>query len=146
MFELLIGWSGAQLAQLVQEAALVAVRKGHGSILRSDMDDAVDRLTVGPRRVGIELGHQGQCRRATTEVGVAMTSHLLKRYENADVECCDRISIIPRGEVLFLFPSPLYPVFFFHKDLRLQHVHFLEQLVMLDAYLLVPLATRQSVL
>ncbi|KAI6702025.1 hypothetical protein NL676_011161 [Syzygium grande] len=94
------GWSGAQLAQLVQEAALVAVRKGHRSILRSDMDDAVDRLTVGPRRVGIELGHQGQCRRATTEVGVAMTSHLLKRYENADVECCDRISIIPRGETL----------------------------------------------
>lgn len=94
------GWSGARLAQLVQEAALVAVRKGHGSILRSDMDDAADRLTVGPRRVGIELGHQGQCRRATTEVGVAMTSHLLKRYENADVEYCDRISIIPRGETL----------------------------------------------
>lgn len=101
----LTGWTGASLAQLVQEAALVAVRKGHGSILRSDMDDAVDRLTVGPRRVGIELGHQGQCRRATTEVGVAMTSHLLRRYENADIECCDRISIIPRGQVLFLFPS-----------------------------------------
>jgi ATP-dependent Zn protease len=92
------------LAQLVQEAALVAVRKGHQSILQSDMDDAVDRLTVGPKRVGIELGHQGQCRRATTEVGVAMTSHLLRRFENAKVECCDRISIVPRGQVLFLFP------------------------------------------
>lgn len=94
------GWTGAKLAQLVQEAALVAVRKGHESILQSDMDDAVDRLTVGPKRVGIELGHQGQCRRATTEVGVAMTSHLLRRYENAEVECCDRISIIPRGQTL----------------------------------------------
>lgn len=87
------------MAQLVQEAALVAVRKGHDSIVQSDMDDAVDRLTVGPRRVGIELGHQGQCRRATTEMGVAITSHLLRRYENAKVECCDRISIIPRGQV-----------------------------------------------
>lgn len=94
------GWTGAKLAQLVQEAALVAVRKGHGSILQSDMDDAVDRLTVGPKRVGIELGHQGQCRRATTEVGVAMTSHLLRRYENAEVESCNRISIIPRGQTL----------------------------------------------
>lgn len=94
------GWTGARLAQLVQEAALVAVRKGHQSILQSDMDDAVDRLTVGPRRVGIELGHQGQCRRATTEVGVAMTSHLLRRYENAQVECCDRISVVPRGQTL----------------------------------------------
>ncbi|KAF9586908.1 hypothetical protein IFM89_039885, partial [Coptis chinensis] len=58
----------AKLAQLLQEAALVAVRRGHGSILQSDVDDVVDRLTVGPKRVGIELGHQGQCRRATTEV------------------------------------------------------------------------------
>ncbi|XVE58083.1 hypothetical protein DITRI_Ditri04bG0142000 [Diplodiscus trichospermus] len=94
------GWTGAKLAQLVQEAALVAVRKKHESILQSDMDDAVDRLTVGPKRVGIELGHQGQCRRATTEVGVALTSHLLRRYENAEVECCDRISIVPRGQTL----------------------------------------------
>lgn len=94
------GWTGAKLAQLVQEAALVAVRKGHQSILQSDMDDAVDRLTVGPKRVGIELSRQGQCRRATTEVGVAMTSHLLRRYENAKVEFCDRISIVPRGQTL----------------------------------------------
>lgn len=94
------GWSGARLAQLVQEAALVAVRKQHNSILQSDMDDAVDRLTVGPKRVGIELGYQGQCRRATTELGLALTSHLLRRYEHAKVECCDRISIVPRGQTL----------------------------------------------
>ncbi|PPD74523.1 hypothetical protein GOBAR_DD28550 [Gossypium barbadense] len=93
------GWTGAKLAQLVQEAALVAVRKRHESILQSDMNYAVDRLTVGPKRVGIDLGHQGQCRRATTEVGVAITSHLLRRYENAEVECCDRISVVPRGQV-----------------------------------------------
>lgn len=94
------GWSGARLAQLVQEAALVAVRKRHDSILQSDMDEAVDRLTVGPKRIGVELGYQGQCRRATTEVGVAITSHLLRRYENAKVEYCDRISIVPRGQTL----------------------------------------------
>lgn len=98
-----VGWTGAKLAQLVQESALVAVRRGHESILQSDMDDAVDRLTVGPKRLGIELGHQGQCRRAVTEVGVALTSHLLRRYENARVEFCERISIIPRGQVLFHF-------------------------------------------
>ncbi|KAJ4956111.1 hypothetical protein NE237_012894 [Protea cynaroides] len=92
------GWTGARLAQLLQEAALVAVRKGHDSILQLDVDDAVDRLTVGPKRVGIELGHQGQCRRATTEVGTALTSHLLRRFENAKVEACERISINPRGQ------------------------------------------------
>ncbi|XAR55148.1 hypothetical protein NMG60_11030559 [Bertholletia excelsa] len=94
------GWTGAKLAQLLQEAALVAVRRKHRSILQSDIDDAVDRLTVGPKRVGIELGHQGQCRRATTEVGTAMTAHLLRQIKNAKVERCDRISINPRGQTL----------------------------------------------
>lgn len=94
------GWTGARLAQLLQEAALVAVRKAHKAILQSDLDEAVDRLTVGPKRVAIELGHQGQCRRATTEVGTALISHLLRQLENANVESCDRISINPRGQTL----------------------------------------------
>lgn len=78
----------------------MAVRKSHSAILESDMDDAVDRLTVGPKRIGVDLGHQGQCRRATVEVGTALTSHLLQRSENAKVERCDRVSIDPRGQVL----------------------------------------------
>lgn len=90
------------MAQLLQEAALVAVRKGHSAILQPDMDDAVNRLTVGPKRVGVDLGHQGQCRRATVEVGTALTSHLLRRFENAKVERCDRLSIHPRGQVFHL--------------------------------------------
>lgn len=94
------GWTGAKLAQLLQEAALVAARKGHEAVEESDVDDAVDRLTIGPKRVGIELGHQGQCRRATTEVGTAITSHLLRRLDNAKVERCDRVSINPRGQTL----------------------------------------------
>ncbi|KAL6556449.1 putative inactive ATP-dependent zinc metalloprotease FTSHI 1, chloroplastic [Orobanche gracilis] len=94
------GWTGAKLAQLLQEAALVAVRKCHAAILQSDMDDAVDRLTVGPKRVGINIGHQGQCRRATAEVGIALTSHLIRRVEDAKVERCDRLSIHPRGQTL----------------------------------------------
>lgn len=94
------GWSGAKLAQLLQEAALVAARKGHEAVERSDIDDAVDRLTVGPKRAGIKLENQVQRRLATTEVGTAITSHLLRRLENAKIEQCDRLSIIPRGRTL----------------------------------------------
>ncbi|XP_024996528.1 probable inactive ATP-dependent zinc metalloprotease FTSHI 1, chloroplastic [Cynara cardunculus var. scolymus] len=94
------GWSGARLAQLLQEAALVAVRNKHDSILQSDVGEAVDRLTLGPKRLALELGHQGQCRRATTEVGTALTSHLLRRIENASIERCDIISVHPRGQTL----------------------------------------------
>ncbi|KAG0456005.1 hypothetical protein HPP92_023793 [Vanilla planifolia] len=94
------GWTGAKLAQLIQEAALVAIRKNHEFVIQSDMYEAVDRLTIGPKLLGLKLGHQGQCRRAVAEVGVAITSHLLRRYENARIEYCERISIIPRGKTL----------------------------------------------
>lgn len=104
------------MAQLLQEAALVAVRKNHNAIMQPDLDEAVDRLTVGPKRVAIELGHQGQCRRATTEVGTALTSHLLRQLENANVESCDRISINPRGQVFFsIFIT--FSIFFSHTNL-----------------------------
>ncbi|CAI9772646.1 unnamed protein product [Fraxinus pennsylvanica] len=99
------GWSGAKLAQLLKEAALIAGRKKHiegeekhNTILTEDMDDAVDRLRIGPKRVGMNLGEQGQTRRAAKEVGVALTAHLLRRLENAKVARCDRASIIPRGK------------------------------------------------
>ncbi|KAL2524938.1 FtsH extracellular protease family [Abeliophyllum distichum] len=101
------GWSGAKLAQLLQEGALIAGRKkhvdgeeNHDAILTEDMDEAVDRLRFGPKRVGMNLGEQGQTRRATTVVGVAFTAHLLRRLENAKVAHCDRVSIIPRGQTL----------------------------------------------
>ncbi|PKA45740.1 ATP-dependent zinc metalloprotease FtsH [Apostasia shenzhenica] len=117
------GWSGAKLAQLMQEAALVAVRNKHESVLQSDMDEAVDRLTIGPKRVGIELGHQGQCRRAVAEVGVALTSHLLRRHENAKVEYCERISIIPRGQALsqIVFHRLDEELYMFEKRPQLLH-------------------------
>lgn len=104
------GWSGAKLAQLLKEAALIAGRKRyfeeeekHNTILTEDMDEAVDRLRIGPKRVGMILSEQGPTRRAAVEVGVALTAHLLRRLENAKVECCDRASIIPRGKVFRLY-------------------------------------------
>uniref|UniRef100_A0A0C9RJ12 TSA: Wollemia nobilis Ref_Wollemi_Transcript_15166_3734 transcribed RNA sequence n=1 Tax=Wollemia nobilis TaxID=56998 RepID=A0A0C9RJ12_9CONI len=92
------GWTGAQLAQLLQEAALMAVRHGHDSILQYDMDQAVDLLTMGPVHRGIRQAIPW--RRATAEVGMALTSHLLRRLENAHIESCHRISVIPRGQTL----------------------------------------------
>ncbi|KAJ6823140.1 putative inactive ATP-dependent zinc metalloprotease FTSHI 1, chloroplastic [Iris pallida] len=117
------GWTGAKLAQLMQESALVAVRNRHEAVLQSDIDDAVDRLTIGPKRLGIVLGHQGQCRRAVTEVGVAITSHLLRRYEDAKVEFCERISIVPRGQTLsqIVFHRLDEEVYMFERRPQLLH-------------------------
>ncbi|CAM6098375.1 unnamed protein product [Calypogeia fissa] len=94
------GWSGAELAQLLQEAALVAVRHGGTRIVRHDMDQALDRLTMGPERLGLGRRQPVHRRMAAHEVGLAMTSHLLRRLENAQIEFADRVSIVPRGETI----------------------------------------------
>lgn len=94
------GWSGAELAQLLQEGAMMAVRNGHDKILQRDLDLAIDRITVGPKRLGVGRGLAVHRRMATLEVGLAMTSHLLRRLEGAKIEYCERISIVPRGETL----------------------------------------------
>jgi ATP-dependent Zn protease len=93
------GWSGAELAQLLQEAALVAVRHGGTVINRLDMDRALDRLTMGSERIGLQRRLPVHRRMATHETGLALTSHLLRRLEDAETEFCDRVSIVPRGEV-----------------------------------------------
>ncbi|KAH7435116.1 hypothetical protein KP509_06G050800 [Ceratopteris richardii] len=94
------GWSGAELAQLLQEGAMMAVRNGHSHILQKDLDLAVDRITVGPQRFGVGRGLPVHRRMATLEVGLALTTHLLRRLEGAKLEYCERVSIIPRGETL----------------------------------------------
>ncbi|XP_057854077.2 probable inactive ATP-dependent zinc metalloprotease FTSHI 1, chloroplastic isoform X1 [Cryptomeria japonica] len=91
--EILQGWTGARLAQLLQEAAMMSIRHGHDSIVQYDMDMAVDRLTVGPER-RVKMAYP--IRRAAAEVGLALTSHLLRRLDNANVEYCIRISMVPR--------------------------------------------------
>ncbi|CAI7892277.1 unnamed protein product [Closterium sp. NIES-54] len=98
----LAGWSGAQLANLLQEAALVAVRRGAGEIEDEDLNTAADRLTLGtPReRWGAEQGkHPMLVRRmAVHEAGLALTALLLIEYDDAQVEPPQRLSIVPRGE------------------------------------------------
>nr|PNR33783.1 hypothetical protein PHYPA_023599 [Physcomitrium patens] len=94
------GWSGAELAQLLQEAALVAVRHGGTIVERIDMDRALDRLTMGPERIGMRRRLPVHRRMAAHELGIALTSHLLRHFEQSDTEFCDRVSIVPRGDTL----------------------------------------------
>ncbi|MCO5611199.1 hypothetical protein L7F22_065449 [Adiantum nelumboides] len=94
------GWTGAELAQLLQEGAMMAVRNGHPHIIQKDLDLAVDRITVGPQRFGVGRGLPVHQRMATLEVGLALTTHILRRLEGAKLEYCERVSIVPRGETL----------------------------------------------
>eukprot|EP00252_Welwitschia_mirabilis_P004662 TRINITY_DN1495_c0_g1_i1.p1 TRINITY_DN1495_c0_g1~~TRINITY_DN1495_c0_g1_i1.p1 ORF type:complete len:973 (+),score=228.50 TRINITY_DN1495_c0_g1_i1:371-3289(+) len=97
--KMVTGWTGAQIEQLLQEAALMALRKRHKSILRSDMERAINRLTYGPEHPEVVVS-PFLSRKAASEVGIALTSHLLRRLENALVEPCVSVSIVPTGTTL----------------------------------------------
>lgn len=117
------GWSGAELAQLLQEAAMMAVRNGHPFVFQKDLNQAIDRITVGPERLGVGRGLPVHRRMATHEIGLAMTSHLLRRLEGAKLEYCERISILPRGETLSrtVFERLDDEAYFFERRPQLLH-------------------------
>jgi cell division protease FtsH len=88
------GMSGADLANLANEAALTAARKGRDEVVASDFDTALDRITLGA--LGGALINEDERRTAAYhESGHALVAYLLP---NADP--IRRVTIIPRGRSL----------------------------------------------
>ena len=91
------GFSGADIANVCNEAALGAARKGKSSIYNRDFSDAVDRVVAGIERKKTLMSPQEKRLTAYHEAGHAVVGWLL--------EGCDpvlKISIIPRGQALGL--------------------------------------------
>ena len=89
------GFSGAELASLVNEAALLAGRDGENSISPKHFDLARDRITLGVERKGILLTERDKLVLAYHEAGHAIVAQLL-----TDSDPIHKISIIPRGRAL----------------------------------------------
>ncbi len=88
------GMSGADLANLANEAALIAARTGRAAVTASDFDAALDRITLGA--LGAALMNEDERRTASYhESGHALVAHLLP---NMDV--IRRVTITPRGRSL----------------------------------------------
>jgi cell division protease FtsH len=87
-------FSGADLANLVNEAALHATRRGAESIARADFDAAFDKIVLGDPRETKLLGEE-RARVAAHEAGHAVVARF-----SADAEPLERVSIIPRGMAL----------------------------------------------
>jgi cell division protease FtsH len=85
------GMSGADLANLVNEAALLAARRNHDMVEESDFADALERIVLGAERQ-IMLSPEDRRRTAYHEAGHAIVGMLT---EGADP--VRKISIIPRG-------------------------------------------------
>jgi cell division protease FtsH len=89
------GFTGADLANLMNEATLLAARKGRDMITNGDLDEAVDRVMAGPERKSRIISDKEKLVIAYHEGGHALVSHALP---NADP--VHKVSIIPRGRAL----------------------------------------------
>ena len=86
------GFSGADLANVINEAALLAARHEESKIVQKDMEDAVEKVVAGPERKSRRLSKEDKRRVAFHEVGHALVA---AHSKHADV--VHKISIVPRG-------------------------------------------------
>jgi cell division protease FtsH len=89
-----IGFSGAELKNLVNEAALHAARTNRETVLSSDFDAARDKIMMGPKREEV-LNERERLMTAYHESGHALLAWLL-----SDVDHVHKVTIIPRGRAL----------------------------------------------
>ena len=89
------GMSGADLANLVNEAALHAVRRGNPSVSMQDFESARDRVLMGQRRESLALSDSEKERIAYHEGGHAVLAYALP---NADP--VHKVTILPTGMAL----------------------------------------------
>ncbi len=88
------GMVGADLANLVNEAALLAARRGHDQVLEADFTDALERIVLGAERQ-VMMSAEDRRRTAYHESGHALVGML-----EPGADPVRKISIIPRGMAL----------------------------------------------
>lgn len=87
------GFSGAQLENVLNEAAILAVRNNKIVIKTSDIDEAIDRVIGGPARHGRVITELEKRQIAYHEGG-----HALVGLHSENTEVVQKITIIPRGD------------------------------------------------
>jgi cell division protease FtsH len=88
------GMVGADLANLANEAALLAARRSHDKVSMADFTDSLEKILLGAPR-GILLGPEDRQRTAYHESGHALVGML-----TPDADPVRKVSIIPRGQAL----------------------------------------------
>ena len=86
------GFSGADLANLVNEAAILAVRQGKKTIGLLDLEEAIDRVIAGPARKSRKISQKEKEIVAYHEAG-----HALLAYQIPDADPVHKVTIVGRG-------------------------------------------------
>ena len=89
------GFSGADLANLMNEAALFAVRAGRKAVTASDLDEARDKVLMGVERKSLTMTEHERITCAYHESGHAVVAALLPHADPLH-----KVTIIPRGRAL----------------------------------------------
>ncbi len=91
------GFSGADLANMVNEAALLAARRSKEFVDIHDFEEAKDRVLMGPERKSMFISEEEKRTTAYHEAGHALVGHLLP-----GMDPLHKVTIIPRGRALGL--------------------------------------------
>ena len=86
------GSSGADLANIANEAAITAAREGHKTISANDVTEAFERVAIGPKRQSKVMNEYEKKLTAYHEAGHAIVGHVLP-----DSDPVHKVTIIPRG-------------------------------------------------
>jgi len=89
------GFSGADLANLVNEAALLAARRNKDQVEMSDMEEAKDKVLMGAERKSMIMSDEEKRNTAYHEAGHALVAKLIP-----DADPVHKVTIIPRGRAL----------------------------------------------
>jgi cell division protease FtsH len=89
------GFTGADLANVVNDAALLAIRRGRPCISSVELNDAVERVIAGPQRRGQVLTEEERRRAAVHEIG-----HLILAAAWGRAVEVHRVSILARGRTV----------------------------------------------
>lgn len=86
------GSSGADLANIANESAIIAARNSHNEITQSDVTEAFERVAIGPERKSKIMSESDKTTTAYHEAGHALVGHVLP-----DSDPVHKVTIIPRG-------------------------------------------------
>ena len=86
------GFTGAELANILNEAAIIATKKNHEAITNTDLDEAVKKVTVGIEKTSRKISEKDKKLTAYHEAGHAIVSQFLPTQT-----AVKEVSIIPRG-------------------------------------------------
>ncbi|MCD6170470.1 MAG: ATP-dependent zinc metalloprotease FtsH [Candidatus Latescibacteria bacterium] len=91
------GLAGADLANIVNEAALLASRRNHNKVTMADLEEAKDKVMMGAERKSLVISEDEKRHLAYHEAGHALMSKLIPGSDTVH-----KVTIIPRGRALGL--------------------------------------------